>query len=164
MSEHATWLDAQLRRIRGEYGALTRGEVADEDPDQLVFLQEIKTLYVAITRCKRNLIFYESRQSMEASMFVLWLVNATERGLMRKYSDESLLLVVQTPLDIAEHLDGLCIRGDHHTRDKKALSLQQDGKFDEAEALYRMNGSLYKAVCSRLYGLMSHDDHQANDS
>ena len=72
IEKDAEWLDEQLKRIRKECGAFTKGAVTEEDPDQLLFLQEyalhalqihaameilcrIKMLYVGITRVRRNL-------------------------------------------------------------------------------------------------------------
>ena len=40
VESHCIWLDDQLKLIRKECSAFTRGAVKDEDPDQLVFLQE----------------------------------------------------------------------------------------------------------------------------
>ena len=43
---------------------------------------QVKSLYVGVTCVKRNLIFYESPESMEARIFQWVLVNARERGIL----------------------------------------------------------------------------------
>jgi hypothetical protein len=121
----------------------------DTDPNQLLFLHEVKSLYVGVTRVKRNLLFYESTESMEARIFHCLLVSARERGILTEDVDftedgsemrEALLVMLKSADAVKKYLSGFSIQGDFRTREEEAKVAEASGDFDEAAKLFFQNG------------------------
>jgi hypothetical protein len=134
----------------------------DIDPDRLLFLHEVKSLYVGVTRVKRNLIFFESTESMEARIFQCLLVNARERGIFTEdvfddgsHRREALLVVLKSSQAVKKYLSGFSIQGDSRTREEEAKEAEASGNFDEAAKLFFQNGNLFdSALCTHKALLM----------
>lgn len=85
---------------------------------------------------------------MEARIFRLFLVAAVERGIKlseissnkpesEDEPDSSLLVVLPTPSHVEAHISGFNIKDTNYMREQKAINLKSQGKFKEAEDLYR---------------------------
>lgn len=107
---------------------------------------------------KRNLIFYESTESMEARIFQCLLVNARERGILTDDVDvtedgsdvrEALLVVLKSSDSVKKYLSGFSIQGDFQTREGEAKAAEASGDFEEAAKLFFQNGNLFdSALCT----------------